>query len=239
MRRNLWASAAAALAIASLPAQGYETRVAEETAHYAINEVILQAGEQFDVPLKRRLVQEATRQGATKFHTTTAVFAPGSQGLKGDRIQEPALAIITMAAYGGEPKVTFMDKNRHVVDVGIYLPFRTLGEMVDNKILSPLLKELFEMPLILTEIPVSLASTDFRGDRWLVARDRSAVLLDLRITGSANMRVSDIGKIGRGCMVSFRGRADHALTEVPLLANLHGALLSFDCVADQGAGRGK
>ncbi len=226
------AIAMAALA-AAVFAQGAQAHVFTQkfnTMHYSVNEVILGSGEVLDQQRQSQIVQEVQAKArGLKYQTVTAVFPPGAAGLAGN-VSQPLAGLLSITNYGGGDKVEWRTQNVYATNIGITLNTELLRQFVDNRMLTPLLGELRQMPLILAELPLELNTRDFRGTRFYTFKDRSFVI-DAAVIDSLFYDAQQRTQATPGCKISMMVMPDRVSTDAPLFIGAHGTVNSITCTA--------
>lgn len=220
----------AILCIASTTiANAYEIREAFLSSHFAVNEVILGKSEAFNDDLLRDIKRDVLTRNRTskKYQSTTAIFPANSKGLKGNT-GEKVLGILDIRTYPGQvQQINFYDKLDKAAYAGIIITYEFLQQMVDQKLLNPLLSELGELPIVYLDVPVELITKSINNDYFVTNRSNQ-VIMDIKILGSdfyANYRKD----IKEGCKIAFLAFGARRLEGIPLFLGLQGALNNVTC----------
>lgn len=197
------------------------------TEHFALYEVILGKGEVYDNNLKQIIASDSASRN--KFQTSTAVFSFGSQGLSGT-IKEPMLGIITTENYSQSPKANFSydDSAKNATFAGIYLTFEQLSKIADNRNLNSLILELVKMPLLLSNVPVSMVSKNFKGDLYYTI-DSKAMVIDFAPIDSIFYKKEKLEELKSNCKINMLMIADRSVSHVPFFISGHGAVNDIYC----------
>lgn len=218
---------------AAVFAQGAQAHVFTQkfnTMHYSVNEVILDSGEVLDQQRQSQIVEQVQAKArGLKYQTVTAVFPPGAQGLAGT-VNQPLAGLLSITNYGGGDKVEWRTQNVFATNIGITLNADLLRQFVDNRVLSPLLSELRQMPLILADLPLEMNTKDFRGFRFYTFKDRSFVI-DAAVIDSLFYNAQQRAEPIPGCRISMMVIADRISTDAPLFIGAHGTVNSIACPA--------
>ena len=201
-----------------------------KTTHYAVNQVMLGENEDFSPTLQRQIEKSIKTQDTGKFQTTTIVFPAGSNGLAG-KINEKAAAVIYYADYEGQGNGEFrvIKDNCYAAQAGISISAEQLKAIIDNRTINVLLQELPSLPLLFSDIPVSMVSRDFQKNLYYTSKNR-AYLIDLRVLDSLYYTPRQLGNVRADCKISFLGIADRAVhTELPYFLSLHGTINDIKC----------
>lgn len=220
---------------AVLYAQGAQAHVFTQkfnTMHYSVNEVILGAGEILDTQRQAKIVSEAQAKArGLKYQTVTAVFPQGAAGLHGN-VSQPLLGLLTITNYGGGDKIEWRTQNVFATNIGITLNTDLLRQLVDNRVLSPLLKELRQLPLILADMPLDMNTKDFRGMRFYTFKDRSFVI-DTAVIDSLFYDEQQRARPLPGCKITMMVMPDRISPDVPLFISAHGTVNAITCPSER------
>lgn len=222
-----------AAAVMSVSAHAYSFKTYFETEHYAVNEVILTDKEVLDENLKKRIQKEVKAQTkGTKYQTVTGIFPTGSKGLKG-AVNQKLAGLLTITNYGsGDDKVYFYERNLYAASIGITVNPDLLMQMVNNRMINPLLDELGQVPVIFADMKLELNSKDFRGTRFYTFKDRGYVV-DAAIIDSLFYNEKERAAVKPGCRVTFMAMPDRVTSDFPLHMAVHGAVNSITCPSDK------
>lgn len=215
-------------------AHAYTLQTVFKTDHFAVNQVVLDEFEELDGELEYLIIRDVQTKHRIekKYQSTTVVFPFGSDGLTG-KINTPVNGILTVANYGsGEDKIVFNKKKSTSSYAGLYVSYDFLVQMVDNRALNSLIPEILKMPLVITDIPVSLFSVDFRNNKMITSKSK-AVILDINIMDSVYYKAKEMAKLKDKCKVTVLSFTDRALPDVPLYIASHGALNNMTCPGDK------
>jgi hypothetical protein len=198
-----------------------------ETKHYAVYEVILGKGEDYNSDLKNIISKDIATRG--KFQATAAVFPFNSDGLKGT-IKEPMLGMITSENYNGKTTVNINidDKAKFATYAGIYIGFNQLSRIADNKGLDALSEELTKMPLVIYDVPVTKISEDYKGQLFYIASN-SAVLIDFNVIDSIYYDAKKLRDVSNKCRVNILTMTDRFIETIPFYMAAHGAVNDIVC----------
>ncbi|MGN1281121.1 MAG: hypothetical protein ACI4UM_04380 [Succinivibrio sp.] len=208
-------------------ANAYTIKEKFGTEHFALYEVILGKGEVYDNNLKQIIASDSASRN--KFQTSTAVFEFGSVGLNGT-IKEPMLGIITTENYSLGPKATFSydDNAKNATFAGIYLTFEQLSKIADNRNVNALVLELVKLPLLLSNVPVSMVSKNYRGDLYYTV-DSKAVVIDFAPIDSIFYKKDKLENLKANCRINMLLIADRSISHVPFFISAHGAVNDISC----------
>lgn len=223
-------------------AQAYTFNPVFSGRKFAINEVILDAGEDLDDHLARQIAGEIRGDNKTRglFQSTTAVFPSGAPGLKsGIKINAKILGVFDVRTYSdSDIKASFYSR-QFATEVGIYLNFSSLRTIIDNKSTFFLLEDLraANLPVIILEMPVAMKGYDIKNSFFITGRS-PAVLIDLMVLDSVYYSRDDYLAVGDNCRVNFMGIIDRMQEDVPVFLNMHGAINKIICDAAAPAASG-
>lgn len=218
-----------ALCVSSF-AFGYETSTVFKTEHFAINQIVLDEHERLDSELEYLITRDIqTKNHLDKnYQSTTAIFPSGSKGLTG-KINTKVLGILTVANYDNkEDLISFYTKPDYTTKVGLYMSHDLLTQIVDNKLLNKLIPELSKLPLVITDVPVSVFSVDYNYKNFITSKTK-AVLLDINIVDSVYYKAQDMAKLNDKCKVDVLAFIDRYVQGIPLFLGAHGALNRIEC----------
>lgn len=198
-----------------------------ETKHYAVYEVLLGKNEEYNSVLKNIISKDIATRG--KFQTTAAIFPYGSAGLK-STIKEDMLGMITSENYDGKTTVNISidDKAKFATYAGIYIGFKQLSRIVDNRSLDALSVELTKIPLVIYDVPVTKVSEDYTGQLFFTATN-SAVLLDFKVIDSIYYDSTKLRSVTNKCKVNILTMTDRFIETVPFYMSAHGAVNDIIC----------
>lgn len=209
----------------------YDFKAKFQTKHFAVNEVILQKGEEADQNFLQILSKKIKLDDIKnrRYQSTTVVFNYGSNGLDGN-INEKVLATISVFNYErNNPQIVINDKVKTATEAGLYMTYQFLVDMVDNRNLSTLIPELTGVPLVITQIPASQKSLDYQNNFYITSRS-NALIMDINIIDSMYYTKDKwISNINPKCTVSVLGIVDRLSDGVPLFLGMHGALNNIQC----------
>lgn len=206
----------------------YTTNPKFLTNHYAIFEITLGPDEEYGVPLKNIIAQEAISH--SKYQSTSIIFPYQSPGLE-STIKESALGVITTENYdkSKNAKVTIDDGAKYATYAGIYITFEQLKRIVDNRSTVGLIAELVQMPLIITDLKVDMVSKNFKGDLFYTSSN-NAILLDFQAIDSLYYTSSKMASLKNGkCKVSVLAITDRSVAQIPYYIAAHGAVNDIKC----------
>lgn len=208
-------------------ANAYTIEPRFETQHYGVYQVILGKGEVYGISLKQIIAKDLSSK--KKFQATAAVYPTGSAAMNGT-IKEPTVGIITTENYDGSKSVTvnLNDKAKNSSYVGIYLNFKQLKKIADNRTVNSLAAELAQMPLVLEEVPVDVVSKDFRGNLFYTAAT-GAVIFDFNVIDSLYYDKKKLESVTDKCKVNVLSLPDRHTNESPLFIAGHGAVNDIMC----------
>ncbi|MBQ4245568.1 MAG: hypothetical protein II733_00250, partial [Succinivibrio sp.] len=163
------------LLLFSLSSQAYQLNPKFETTHYGVYEVILDSVEKYDDSLRNIIARDLAVK--KKFQSTAAVFKAGSKGLSGT-INEPVLGIITTENYDGSDKINAAYNNHanNASSAGIYVTAKQLSKIADNRSVNPLLSELIQMPLLITDMDITLKSRNYRNQVFYTHASKALII---------------------------------------------------------------
>ena len=130
-----------------------------------------------------------------------------------------------------DPKsgIEFDDNAKNATYAGIYLTFKQLAKIADNKTLNTLIEELVQLPLLITDVPVSLVSKNYRDDLYYTAVDR-AVLLDFAPIDSLFYTQNKLASLkDNKCKITILAMTDRTVLRVPYFISAHGAVNDIKC----------
>ena len=208
-------------------ANAYKIEARFETQHYGVYQVILGKGEVYGISLKQIIAKDLSSR--KKFQATAAVYPFESAGMNGT-IKEPTVGVITTENYDGSSSVTvnLNDKAKNSSYVGIYLNFKQLSKIADNRTVNSLASELAQMPLVLEGVPVDVVSKDFRGNLYYTAAT-GAVILDFNVIDSLYYDKKKLESVTDKCTVNILSLPDRHTNESPLFIAGHGAVNDIIC----------
>ena len=233
-KRLLTAALAVSAALAAgTPAPAYEFHTSFASDHYAVFEVILSEGdmqkEDMSTVLSNDIKGISIQSG--KYQTTTAIFPPGSKGLQSPTLQEPLEGVITYVNYSENPdnaSIVYNDKVKYTSNVGIYMSSEMLRSISDNMSANKILRELRQVPLVLTGMKVSISAEDYSKTRYLTIKNK-AFIIDFKLIDSVYYPKEEFQNIKPNCVVELMGFADRLHYEFPLFMGMHGVLNSYTC----------
>lgn len=200
-----------------------------ETKHYGVYEVILEDVENYDGNMKEIISRDIASK--KKYQSTAAIFSHNSKGMQGS-IKEPMLGIITTERYDTTKKasITFDDNAKNATYAGIYMTYNQLSKMADNKNLSQLVSELVKLPLVLSEVPVSLVSKNFKQEIYYTTQNRSFVI-DFEALDSIFYTKDEIYNVRKqkDCKLNLLVIADRTINQIPFFIGSHGAVNDIVC----------
>ncbi|MGN0903007.1 MAG: hypothetical protein ACI4M9_06965 [Succinivibrio sp.] len=198
-----------------------------KTDNYAVYEVILSKSETYSSELKHIIAKDLVAQ--KKFQTTAIVFPYNTQGLKGT-IKEEALGVITTEQYNkaNPATVLFDDKANAATYAGIYLTYSQLSKIADNRTVNSLVTELAKMPLVITDMPVTMVSKDFSGKLFYTISTGS-IVLDFQPIDSLYYKKDQLKDVTNKCTISILAIADRTLGFYPYFIAAHGAVNDIKC----------
>ena len=199
------------------------------TAHYSINEVILDEGEVLNEEVKKSIITRVTAKAeGTKYQTVTAVFPFMAAGLKGT-VNQKLEGLLTITNYGkGQDQISFSTQNLYATNVGIFLNRELLVQIVNNRVIGSLTKELATLPLIFTDMIVEQNTVDFRGTRFYTFKDR-AYVIDAAVIDSLFYSTAQRAAVKPGCKITFMAMPDRASTDVPVFLGVHATINAIKC----------
>jgi len=208
-------------------ALAYNIKTKFETKHYAVFQVILGRSEVYGTNLKKIIAKDVAGRG--KFQTTTAIYPDGSKGLDGT-ISEKVIGIITTENYDRKPQVTvnFNDRAKNSAYVGIYMNFKQLSKIADNRSLSTLASELAQVPLVLEDVPISVVSSDFSG-KTIYTASSGAMILDFMVVDSLYYDKKKLAAATDKCRVNLLVITDRFTDFSPFFMGGHGAVNDLMC----------
>lgn len=213
--------------------QAYSFKTFFNTDHYAVHEVILNDTEILDNALKDKLIAEVKKHSrGTKYQTVTGIFPQGSKGL-GGTVNQKLAGLLTITNYGStSDKVYFYDRNLYAASIGITVNPDLLMQMVNNRVINPLLEELGQLPVIFADMPLELNSKDYRGTRFYTFKDRGYVV-DAAIIDSIFYSEKERAAVKPGCRITFMAMPDRVTADFPLHMAVHGAVNAINCPDDK------
>ena len=208
-------------------ALSYSIQTKFETKNYAVFQVILGRSEVYGPNLKKIIAKDVAGRG--KFQTTTAIYPEGSKGMDAT-IREKLLGIITTENYDRKPQVTvnFNDKVKYSSYVGIYMNFKQLSKISDNRSLSTLASELAQVPLVLEDVPISVVSKDFNG-KTIYTASSGAMILDFMVVDSLYYDKKKLEEATDKCRVNLLVITDRYTDFSPFFMGAHGAVNDLIC----------
>lgn len=211
----------------SSTASAYTLTEKIDTQHFALYEVILGNGEEYNSSLKNIIANDVAKKN--KYQATAAVFSNGSKGLSGT-IGEPMLGVITAENYAQNvsSNITFDDNAKHATYAGIYLTFEQFSSIADNKNLSKLISELVSFPLVISQVPLEMVSKNYRGELFYTTDSRSLVF-DFAPIDSVYYTKEQIAKVKKNCRVNILAIADRTVNRIPFFISAHGAVNDILC----------
>lgn len=219
------------------PAQAYQLQTVFKTEHYAINQVILDDYETLDAPLQSSITGDVQAQNRLNrlYQSTTVIFPAKSEGYVG-KINTPVEAILSISNYGsGKDRIIFNRNVKYSSDGGIYLSFKQILEMVNQKVLSSLIKEFTQMPLVITELPVSNQGLDPTTGSYFITAVDNGVIIDLRVDDSvyysheAFYPANGVYPINKSCKVDVLVFVDRLVNNVPMFMSGRAAINRINC----------
>ena len=230
--KKLAALLSAAALIFCSSAWSYQITAPYKSAHFALYQVVLDAHERFDDSLRFEITRELQTQNRLNksYQSSAMIFPYGSQGLKGT-IGTEALGLISISNYAtGNDQIVFNPNAKSASYAGLYFSFDLLTQFADNKMLNPLMQELLSLPLAVTDIPVSAAGFDSKGNFYVTAR-HGAILLDLRLDDSVYYTRQDIYSLkGRkNCTIDALIFTERAAADLPLFISARAAVNNISC----------
>ncbi len=208
-------------------ALAYNLQAKFETKHYGVYQVILGRSEVYGQNLKKIIAKDVASRG--KFQTTTAIYPEGSKGM-GSTIKEKVVGIITTENYDRSPQVTvnFNDRAKNSSYVGIYMNFKQLSKIADNRSLSSLASELAQVPLVLEEVPITVVSKDFKG-QLIYTASSGAMILDFIVVDSLYYDKKKLSEATDKCKVNLLVMTDRYTDFSPFFMGGHGAVNDLMC----------
>lgn len=214
-------------------AQAYETSTVFRSEHYAINQVILGNHEEFGGPIQSSITGDIQTFNRLKnlYQSTTVIFPSGSVGFTG-KLNTPALGVLTISNYGSGKDRIYMNRNaKYTTFGGIYVSYKQLIEMINQRMLNPLIKEFTKLPIILSDIPVSATGFDPTTNSFFVTSVSDAVILDARIDDSVFYPKAEYQKLHQNCKVDLMLFTDRIVTNIPLFMSGRAAINGIKCGA--------
>ena len=224
----------ACLFVLSSPyANAYSFTQVFNTAHYSINEVILDEGEFLNENLQKNIITKVqTKAAGSKYQTVTAIFPFKSTGLKGS-VNQKLSGLLTITNYGqGQDQINFSTQNLYATNVGIFLNHELLVQIVNNRVINSLVSEFAKLPLIFADMTVEQNTVDFRGTRFYTFKNR-AYVIDAAVIDSLFYTTAQRASVKSGCKVTFMAMPDRVSTEVPVFLGVHAAINSIKCEGSQ------
>ena len=204
------------LGLLSLSAQAYETKTVFQTEHFAINQVILGENEPFDGPIQSSITGDiqALNRLNKLYQSTTVIFPAGSQGYTG-KINTPIEGVLTISNYDSGKDRIFLNRNaKFMTNGGLYIDYTQLVEMINQRYLNKLIGEFKSIPLVLTNVPVSVSD---------------ATIIDTRIDDSVFYPKDDYYKLHKNCKVDLLLFTDRIVPNIPLFISGRAALNRMEC----------
>ena len=219
----------AGAAVCSLNAEAFSIKQFFNTPHYSVNEVLLEPGEVFTSALQEKIVGSMQKLAQDeKYQSVTAVFPAGSAGLNGN-VGQKLSALVTISQYKqGSPDIKVLTDDIYATDVGIKLDRNLLLTFVNNRVMTPLLDELKQLPLILVDMEVEQNTKDYRGDRFYTFKDRGYVI-DAAVIDSLFYDENARAQVKAGCKVTLMAIPDRLSSDVPLYMAVHASVNSIKC----------
>ncbi len=208
-------------------AHAYTIESRFETKHYGVYQVKLGKGEVYAAGLKQIIAKDLGSR--KKFQATAAVYPFGSAGMNGT-IKEPVLGIITTENYDGAKTFTvnIEDKIKTSSYVGIFIKFKQLSKISDNRTVNSLTTELAQVPLVLEGVPVSTVSTDYNGKLFYIATAGSLVI-DFNVIDSLFYKRKKLEEVTDKCTVNILAIPDRYTEDAPFFIAAHGAVNDIMC----------
>ncbi|MCK0525975.1 hypothetical protein [Anaerobiospirillum sp. NML120449] len=241
MRKTKFASAVKSLLTAgtlclgmlagSQAAQAYEIKTVFKSEHYAVNQAVLGEGENLDGPTQSAITGEIQTQNRLDklYQSTTVIFPAGSPGYTG-KINTPILGVLTIANFNtGKDRIYFNNKARFSSEGGLYISYKQLMDMLNQKTLNELIGELRKLPVVLTNIPVSSTGFDPTTSSFFITSMNKGMLLDMRIDDSVFYDKKTIRTARKGCTVNVLLFIDRMIDEIPYFISGRAALNNLDC----------
>ncbi len=232
MRSLVAAGALIGLSTFSSYAQAYSLKTVFKTDHFAVNQVILDQGETFDAATKSSITGDVqTKNRVEKVsQSSTVIFPEGSTGLTG-KIKTPILGVLTIANFDtGKDRIYLNTKLKYSTDAGIYISYKQLKDMINQKALQEYLPELRKIPVVFTEVPVSAVGVDPTMNGLHIVSTSDAYIMDLRIDDSVFYDKATRATLRKGCTVNVLTFIDRMLSDnIPLYIAGRAALNYMDC----------
>lgn len=206
----------------------YELNEKFSTKHFAVYEVVLGKNEVFNESLKYIIAKDAASHN--KYQTTSVVFPYRTQGLN-STINEPVLGIITTESYEGKNKtnIAYDDSAKTASYAGIYMTFKQLSKIADNKSSRLLIEELVNVPMVISDIPLSIVSKNFNKNLFYTASS-NALVFDFQVIDSVYYKMDKLEKVNADkCTVSVLAIADRSVIRTPYFISAHGAVNNINC----------
>ena len=211
------------LSVLFTPVHAYNIEAKFETQHYGVYQVTLNNSEIYGQSLKQIIAKDlASRK---KFQST----AVGSKGMQSN-IKEKMLGLITVENYDGTSSVTvnFDDRSKYASFIGIYMNFKQLAKIADNRTVNSLTSELAQVPMIIEEVPVTTVSKNYRGDLFYTVAT-GALVLDFQVIDSIYYDRKKLEAVTDKCKVSILSLADRYTENTPYFIGAHGAVNDITC----------
>ncbi len=215
----------ALFAIGSANAYKIESRF--ETKHYGVYQVMLNKGEVYGNGLKQIIAKDLGNR--KKFQATAAVYPADSAGMNGT-IKEPTIGVITTENYDSSSQITVNidDKVKTSSYVGIFINFKQLSKIADNRTVNSLVAELGQMPLVLEGVPVQVVSKDYKGNLFYTS-STGALVLDFNVIDSLYYNKKKLESVTDKCTVNLLALPDRHTEDAPFFISAHGAVNDIIC----------
>lgn len=232
MRSLVAASALIGLTAFSTTAQAYHLKTVFKTEHFAVNQVVLDAGEELDAPTRSAITGDVQAKNRLEklSQSSTVIFPEGSAGLTG-KINTPILGVLTIANFDtGKDRIYFNNKVKYSTDAGVYVSFKQLLEMLNQNALRGYVPELKKLPVIFTDVQVTHVGVDPTINGFFVTSANEAFIMDLRIDDSVFYDKATRNTIRPGCTINVLTFIDRMIdNNFPLFISGRAALNYMDC----------
>lgn len=219
------------------PAQAYSLKTVIKTEHFAINQVILDENESLDAPTQSSITGDIQAQNRLNrlYQSTTVIFPPNSPGYTG-KINTPAEAVLTISNFGtGKDRISFNRSLKYSTDGGVYLSFDQVLEIINQKVLHGLIEEFKQIPLVLTNVPVSYQGIDPTTGAYYITAADDGIIIDMRIDDSVYYNRSQFypekGKyvLNDSCKVDVLLFVDRLASNLPVFLSGRAAINHISC----------
>lgn len=221
----------------SASAQAYTIQTVYKSEHFAVNQVILEEHETLDAPTQSSITGDIQAQNRLNhlYQSTTAIFPYGSPGYTG-KINTPLDAVLTISNFGtGKDRIVFNRNLNYATDAGIYLSYDQIIEMINQRLLNSLMLELKEVPVVLTNVPVSYQGFDKTINSYFISAIDDGLVLDMRIDDSVYYNKESFfpvdGKyvLNDSCKVDVLLFIDRMADKIPFFISGRAALNKVTC----------